>query len=311
MSRRALLFARQALRDGLRPRLLVAVLVPYLGVAAFLAFALAEGAPGDLGSAPLYTQEQALLERYSQLAFVWLTAFPMVIVAVLVASLVAGDLESGTARVLLSKPLGRWELLLGTALGVIAVALAIAVVGLLVGAAALVFTTGVSAQAITGGILAILPGAVVYALLLTTFVTALGVLAAVRTADRLQTALLTAVVPVLFFAFVFVRVLPVGGIYETLHLYVIDVNYQLGNAFVAIQEATGTSFEPATQDAFATVSGVYDTAAAWEDPLLGGMAGSVPLSGYVPPVASVGAVGVLAVGLAAAAVYRFERMDVP
>lgn len=311
MSRRVLMFARRTVRDGTRPKLLLAFLVPYVGVAVLLSLVLGDTAPTDLGTAPIFTQEQVLFELYGQLSFVWLVAFPMVLVAVLAATTFAGHLQTGSFRVLLSKPIARWEPLVGTFLGIVFVAFLATLAGLLVGGAALFVTTGASALALRGSVVSLLPGTLAYALVITAFIASVGLLVAVGTGTRLQTALGTALLPALFFAFVFVRVLPVGDLYETLYLYVLDVNYHFGNVYAAIHGAFGTEFTPATRDAFATVSGVYDTTGVWTDPLLGGIASSIPLTGYVPLVLSPAAIAVLSLGALVGAVYRFERMDVP
>lgn len=307
---RLLLFVRKTLRDCSSPKLLVAFLLPYLGLTVLLSSGISSLAPDNLGSLALFTQEQVLIQLYSQLAFVWLTAFPMVFVGVLAAIIVAGESESGTFELLLSKPVSRWEPLVGKYLGIATFGFLTMVAGLLVGGATIYTFSGASPQAISGGIVALLPGAVVYALVLSVFATAVGTLAAVLTGSRLKTALVTAVVPVLFFAFIFVRLLPVGDTYEGFFLYLVDVNYHLGNLFVLIQETVGPGFNAETAGSFSTVSGVYDITATWQDPILGGIVGSVPLAGYVPPVVSSALVVVISVVVLVGAVYRFGRMDI-
>jgi ABC-2 type transport system permease protein len=307
---RVLLFVRKTLRDCSSPKLLLAFLVPYYGLIALLGSGLSTTAPDDLGSAPLFTQEQALIELYSQLSFVWLTAAPMVFVAVLAAIVVAGEAETGTYQLLLSKPVRRWEVLLGKFLGITVFGFLTTVSGLFVGAVVLYTETGASAAAISGSVGRLLPGNLVYALVVSTFVAAVGTMAAVLTASRLKTALVTCLLPVLFFAFIFVRLLPTGGVYEDYFLYLVDLNYHLGNLYVGVQSAVGTSFNPATQQSFALVSGVYDIEATWQDPFLDGIVGPVPLAGHVPVAVSVGLILVLAVALFGGALYRFERMDI-
>mgnify|MGYP000038296657 CR=1 FL=1 len=305
------LFVSGAVRDSTRPKILAAFLVPYFGVTGLLATALGNTGHENLGSAPLFTQEQVLVELYVQLSFVWLVTFPMVLVAVLAATNIASHLESGTFRVLLSKPVSRWEPLVGAFLGIVIVGVLATLSGLLVGGIALYVTTGASALALGGSVLTILPGTLAYALVVTILAAAIGTLLAVVTGTRLQTALGTALVPVLFFGFLFVRFLPVGDLYADLFLYVPDVNYHFGNVYAAIHGALGTEFTPATREAVSTVSGVYDIGGVWTDPLLSGIGGSTPLAGYVPPFVSVIVVGLVAVAALAGAVYRFGRMDVP
>lgn len=307
---RVLLFVRKTVRDCSSPKLLLAFLIPYYGLTALLGGGLTSTGPDGLSSAPLFTQEQVLIELYSQMTFIWLAAAPMVFIAVLSAIIVAGEAETGTYQLLLSKPVRRWEVLLGKFLGITLFGFLTTVSGLFVGAIVVYSGAGASPAAISGSIGRLLPGNVVYALVLSTFVAAAGTFAAVLTRSRLKTALVTCLLPVLFFAFIFVRLLPAGGVYEDYFLYLLDLNYHFGNLYVGVQSAVGTSFNPATQQSFAIVSGVYDIGATWQDPVLEGIVGPVPLAGYVPVAVSVALIGVLAVGLFAGALLRFERMDI-
>lgn len=304
------LFVRKTIRDCSRPKLLLAFLVPYLGLTVLLSLGFTAGVRDDIHTAPLFTQEQVLLELYSQLAFVWLVTFPMVFVAILSAVIIAGEAEKGTLVILLSKPVRRWEPLLGKVVGIFLYGTLVMVAGLLIGATTIYVLSGVSADALSASIISLLPGAIVYAAFVCAFVTAVGTVVAVLTQSRLKTAILTALVPVLFFAFIFVRLLPVGDLYEDFFLYLVDLNYHFGNVYVAIQSGVGVDFNPATEQSFDFVSGVYDVGGAWEDPLLDGMASTVPLAGHVPTVVSSLMILVLSVVFLAAAVYRFENMDI-
>jgi ABC-2 type transport system permease protein len=310
MNRRTLLFTRKTVRDCSSPKLLVAFLLPYLGLTVLLATAFSSLAPDDLGASALFTQERVLIELYGQLAFIWLTAFPMIFIGVLAAIVIAGESQSGTFELLLSKPVSRWEPLVGKYLGIVLFGFLTTLTGLFVGAAAIFTFSGASAQAIAGGIGVLLPGVVVYALVISVFLAAVGTLFAVLTGSRLKTALATAVIPVLFFAFMFVRLLPVGDTYERFFLYFMDVNYHFGNFFVLIQETIGPGFNSETAGSFSAVSGVYEITGAWTDPILGGIVGSVPLAGYVPPAVSSALVLVFSVAVLAGAVYQFERTDI-
>ena len=307
--RDVLLFARKTARDGARPKLLVVFLIPYLAVGTLILMLLTAG-QDPLADLPVIAQEQALLDDYSQLAFAWLVTFPMVFIAVLAARSVAGEHERGTLRVLLSKPVRRTEVLVGQFLAITAVGWMVMVAGLLVGAVVLVQLTEPSGSAIQGGIFVLIPGTVVYALVVAAVTAAVGTLVGVVTRSRLQTAVLTSLLPVVFFAFVLARQLLPADLYKQYYLYVLDVNYHLGILFVLVHDLVGFGLDPSTAEAIETVSGAFDTAGMWEDPLLDGFVGSMPLAGHVPPVVSV--LGVVVVGIAALAVAtrRFERMDV-
>lgn len=304
---RILLFTRKTMRDCTQPKLLLVFLIPYLGLTAFFSTILA---PDDMAGAPLFTQEQQFIEVYSQLSFAWLVTFPLVFVAILAAVVVAGESERGTLRILLSKPVHRWEFLLGKFLGVAIVGTLTVLAGLFAGATMLFLGTEASSAALGDSIVALLPGTLLYALVVVCAVTALGVAVGVWTGSRLKTALVTALAPVLFYVFTFVQLIQLGGTYETYYLYVPDLSYHFGNLYIFIQDAVGPEFTPETQDAFASVSGVYDAGAGWRDPLLEGIVGSVPLSGYVPQLVSLALIALVTAALLAAAFVTFERMDV-
>lgn len=307
--KQTLLFVRKTARDDTRPLLLLAFLVPYLGLAVLISLLLTTG-QDPLSAQPIAAQEQALLNDYSRMAFVWLVTFPMVFIAVVTARSVAGEHERGTLRVLLSKPVRRSEVLLGQYLAITAVGWLVMLVGLFVGAVALVLFAEPSDSAIQGGLLAFVPATAVYALVVAAVTAAVGTLIGVLTRSRLKTVILTSLLPVTFLGFVFAKFLLSDDLYEQYFLYLPDVNYHLGVLFAVVHDLLGGGFDPSTAERLDTVSGAFDGGGAWEDPLLEGFVGSIPLAGHVPTVVSV--VGLLALGVASLglALWRFERMDV-
>lgn len=310
MSARSLVIVRKSMRDFSRPLWLLGFFVLYLPVTYLLALGLTDSAPDDLGSFPLHVQEQALLEAYATLSFVWALGIPMmVLTAVLGASAVATEAERDTLEILLSKPIRRWEVLIGKFVAVVLFTLLAMASGLALAAALVFYHSGASPAAIAGSIGHLTVGNLAYALLVAVVVGALGTAAAVASGSRLRTALVALLVPTLFFAFIFTR-LVASDIYEEYRLYLLDVNYHFGNAFVVVHDAVGTDLTPSTQLTLAPVMGVYDAAGAGVDPLVGGTSASIPPVGHVPAAASIGLLVGLSVALFAGAVYRFQRMDV-
>lgn len=311
MSARSVPVFRKSLREFSNPVWLGVFLLVYAGVCVLVGIGVTQGMPEELGSLPLHVQEQELLAAFGQLAFVWAVGIPMmVLTAVLAASSIATEAERGTLQILLSKPIRRWEVLLGKFAAIFLFSLLAMLAGLSFAATVVYAFSGAAAAAIGGSILHLAAGNVAYALFVAVVVASVGTFVAVVTGSRLRTALATLVVPVLFFAFIFIRIIPTSGMYEDYYLYLLDVSYHFGNAFVFVHEATGTEFSPAAQSVIATTTGVYDTTGTGVDPLVGGMVSTVPLTGYVPPIASVvvllgGSLALLGVGI-----YHFQRTDV-
>lgn len=301
---------RKTLIDMANPKLLALFLVAYGALTAFIALALTSGAPDDLALAPLRVQETVLTEGFTQMTFVWAAGIPMMaLVGVQASRAVATEAERGTLRILLSKPIRRREVLLGKFAAVVLIGAFVMVAGLLLGAVGIFYFAGANAAAIGGSIIPLLPGNLIYVLYVSVIVGAIGTFLAVVTRRRMWTALGTLLIPALFFGFVFVRMVA-GTLYERYMLYIVDVSYHFGNAFVFVHEMAGNDFSPTTQSSLDSFTGVYDTTGTGIDPLVGGMSSSIPLAGFVPPAVSFGVLLVLSLGLLGVAVYRFERSDI-
>lgn len=301
---------RKTFADFSSPKFLLAYLVPYLAIGCFLALGFTNDIPDDVATLPLGQQEAILFDTFAALSFFWGVGIPLLVVgAVLSANTLALEAERGTLRILLSKPIRRWEVVAGTFLAILSFSVLVALVSMLLMGVALYVLSGASAAAIGGGIFALVPGNLVFALFVSVVAAGLGTALAVLTRNRLRTALAGVVLPILYFAFLPIRALG-GALYEDYFLYVVDVSYHFGHAFVLIHEAVGSGFTPETQAALAIWTGVYDPRRPLVDPLLGGMPTSLDPVGYVPPVVSVAGLLVLAAGLFGFALYRFERMDV-
>lgn len=312
MNRRPLTVARKTLGDFTRLRFLLFFYVPFTLITVLITQGAASGTPDGFGSFTLRAQEEFFTQVVATIAFTWAFGIPtMVLVAVLVANAIASEEQSGTLRILLSKPVKRWEYLLGKYLAIVLFTYLVMISCLFVSVACVYFFGPVSPVALGNSFFALLPAYLVYALLVAVFLTTIGTTAATVTANRLRTALATVAVPGLFFAFLFARTFSGrSGVYEDFSLYLIDVNYHLGNVFVFVVEAFGVSLSPQTQAGLGTVTGVFDATQWGRDPLVGGFSGSVPLTGYVPAVASLALVVVVAVGLLGVALYHFEHKDI-
>lgn len=316
MMARSAVIMRKSLDDFANPLYLAAFFVVYVGVGAFLAIGVTQAAPDDLATMPLHIQEQELAAAFSQLAFLWGVGIPMmVLVSVLAANGIAKESQTGTLRILLSKPIRRWEVIGGKFAAIFLFAVLTMLAGILL-SAVLVFhflgadLAAVSPMALSGGIWALVPGILAYALFVGFVTGAVGTAIAVVTGSRMGTVLATLLIPVVFFAFIPVRLLAGATIYLDYRLYFVDLNYHFGNPYVFLLEALGVEFSPTTQSALGTATGVYDTTGTGVDPLVGGMDPSVPLAGHVPPIVSLLGLLVGAGALLAVAVVYFERADI-
>lgn len=300
------LILRKTFGDLASPLVLVGYFLVYGGVLFFLALGFSSNDLESVASAPLVQQEAEFYRAFLGIAVLWAGSIPIFLLgAVASANTLAKEAEKGTLQILLSKPVRRWEVLLGTFGAVVAYVVLVGVASLLLAGLFLYEFSGTSAAALEEGLFGALPGTVAFVVLVAVFVSAIGAALAVTTGNRLKTGLGALVVPALYFAFFPIRAIG-GATYEDYSLYLIDVNYHFGNAFVVLNEALGGSFDVETKATLAALTGVYDAEQAEAEQL----PESIDLVGHVPPEGSLALLVGLSVLLYGAAIYRFERMDV-
>jgi ABC-2 type transport system permease protein len=302
------LILRKTFADLARPLLLLGYFLVFGGVLFFLALGFANNDLENVADSPLVQQEAEFYRAFLGISVLWAGAIPLMLLgAVASATSLAKEAEQGTLQILLSKPVRRTEVLLGTFGAIVGFVLFVGIASLLLTGLALFEFSGTSAAALEEGLFGALPGLLAFVLLLAVFVAALGLALAVRTGNRLQTGLGSLVVPALYFAFFPIRALA-GASYEDYYLYLLDVNYHFGNAFVVLVEALNGGFDAETQAYVTTFTGVYDAEQAEAEPQ--NLPESLDLAGHVDPVVSLLAIVLVSAGLLAYATVRFQRMDV-
>jgi len=297
---------RKTVGDLSNPKVLAAYFVPYFGVLVFLALGFGGELEEQAAQLPPSEHAAALLGTFLPVSYFWGAGLALLTLGAVFGPItLAREAEEGTLRILLSKPVRRWEVLAGTYGGVVVYLTLVAVASTLLGAVAVFEVGNVSAATLEEGVLAAMPGMVLYALFVSAVVGSITVSLSVFTADRLRTAVGGLVVPAVFFVCWVTRLISPSR-YEDYSLYIVDLGYHLGHAFVLVHEAVGGDLPIQAEQSLGLFAGVY------EPPPEGAETApeSLELVGYVDPVVSVAALsGLAVVGLAAAAV-RFHRMDV-
>jgi ABC-2 type transport system permease protein len=304
---RIAVIVKKTVGDLLEPKWIGAYLIGYAAVAWFLALALGNNEFAEnVSELPLAEQELQLLASYVTVSWIWGVGIPILVIgAVFGANSLAKEAETGTLRMLLSKPIRRWEVLVGVFIGNVVSLLFVGIASMLLMAVALYQQSGTAAAALNGGVFAILPENILLLGFVSVTVSALGVAVSVITQSRLQTVLGGLSLSVSFFTLWLVRLIN-RSFYEAYYLYLLDMSYHLGNVYALIHANVGQELSTETRLVFGTLSGLYDLEGAGAN----GPPESVELVGYVDPIVSLVALSLLAVGLLAVAIYRFERLDI-
>lgn len=299
-----LTISRKTVADLSNPKILAAYFVPFLVLNGMLAL----GAANDFEAGMTLAQQEAIIStNFAFMTFILILGFPfLALVAVFGANTLAKEAEAGTLRILLSKPTRRWKILLATFAAIVTYSFLIALASLLVVAVMLYVWSGAHPAALSAGIFAWLPGSLLYALFGASVVAALALALAVWTGDRLKTVLGALSVAALHFGFIAVRVFAGAERYEDYFLYLFDVNYHFGHAFVFVHRLVGDGFDVETQVTLAGPSGVYEAPAEQSD----GLPESLDLVEHVSMELSVFLLALVAVVAFVLALRRFQRMDV-
>lgn len=296
---------RKTVGDLSDPKTVIAYLLGFAAVLWFLSLGFTNDLPDAMASLPVEEQVIELQSVYLAMSWFWAVGLALLTAgAVFVALTIATEAERGTLDLVLSKPVPRWKVLGAVFVATLTYLFALAVASVLLAAVALYQMGGFSAAALGGGVFDVLPATLLFALVVTALISAIGTLAGVLTRSRLQTAAVTAVAPVLFLGLFVARVFP-GTIYDDYYLWVVDVGYHLGNVYVLLLETMGGSIPPEVQATVGFWTGVYEL------PSEGRSGGeSLDLIGHVDPWLSLALCLALTAGLLALATAKFQRLEV-
>jgi ABC-2 type transport system permease protein len=304
---RIAVIVKKTVGDLLEPKWIGAYLVGYAAVAWFFALAFGNNEFAEnVSELPLAEQELQLLASHVTVSWIWGVGIPILVLgAVFGANSLAREAETGTLRMLLSKPVRRWEVLVGTFLGNVVALLLVGIASMLLMAVALYQQSGTAAAALNGGVFAVLPENILLLAFVAVLVSSVGIAASVLTESRLQTVLGGLSLAVSFFTLWLVRLIN-RSFYEEYRLHVLDVSYHLGNVYALLHANVGEPLPTEAKVVFGNLSGLYELEGAGSN----GPPESVELVGHVDPIVSLAGLSILAVGSLAIAIYRFERLDI-
>jgi ABC-2 type transport system permease protein len=244
------------------------------------------------------------------MSFIWLAGLPLVLFSIIkCAPFISGEDSKGTLLVLVSKPLKRYEIILGKML---AFMIYIAVMQ-----AALLFVTayiwtliyGLDAYVFSRLLASIVPiyfYSIFVGFLFGTISTALS--AITKSTVKIITILVLMAI-IIFFGGAMIRSFTVPtGIYVNSHLYLYDVNYHLGNTFDIFVGGQNAKIIPTMQLVLGSLSGIYDSSVSGASDIDQGiMYSSLKYNHYVPAALSFFLWIVFALILILTGIILFER----
>lgn len=247
----------RALRDMFTVRRVVTYLIILCAVPALVATLV----PEEIASYTLDMQVVKLTDYLFTLSFVWIAGIPLVFMSAgTISSMTSSEINEGTVLQLVSRPLRRWEVIIGKFLAFFILFAFVEVVAFIVSTYLLIYFSGCHLS-IFWPMLAFLPPLLLYSFIVAVFFGSIALLLSTLIRKTALTIVIMAFLVMIFYlGFLFIRLLG-GDYYRDYYLYYIDVGYILGNVFITLLEGFSIDLSPNFQLIFGFTSGTFDPAA--------------------------------------------------
>lgn len=299
----------KTLNDLLSPKRTIALVI--LGILPTVIMSLV--LRSDMAKTPmsLHMETHNVIDNFTPLLFMVVTGiFLTLIVSATAASFISKEDSDGTLLIMVSKPINRFEIILGKFLALIINAMLIEIVVLLLSAMIFWLVLPIDPETLAA-VLGLIPWLLLYSLLVTIVFGSVAIAFSTLIKSRVKIMLVLMLLIMLIF---FVGQIPrtaFSTTYENYRLYYGDLGYHLGNTFTMLMENTEAGQMMPTRQAIMTVfAGTYKDVEDNIDPDIGAYPPSLELTNYVSPAISTTIwLCIFAIALALA-IWAMERKEV-
>jgi len=299
----------KTLNDLMSLRRTVALVLLGLSVPVALAIIAWRESP-QVSEMSLEMQIHYVINNFSIALFMWVAGlFLAVTVATTAAGFIAKEDSEGTLLLMVSKPIDRFEIVLGKFLALVISSMALQALILLLSVAIFWIVLPLDPDTFRA-LVKLIPWMFLYSIIVTIAFGAIATAFSVLMKSRVKIMLvLMIIIMVVFFIGMVVRTTSPQA-YEDYRLYYPDLGYHLGNSFgLFVDRVESGKVLPESQALLGTFAGTYRSVEQSFDPDIGAMPGSLEATGYVSPAVSLAiwlAISAAALWLAAIAIKRKE-----
>ena len=279
--------------------IIIAIIVPYL---------LADAA--DVNSYSLDIQALMLRDLLFFVTYFWVAGIVLVFFASwIVTDFIAGEVSCGTLLSLITKPIHRWEVILGKFIAYIIFITIVEVIAIFITIYVLVTASGAHISVI-GELVQYIPILLCFALFVAVvFGTIPLVLSTVSRSRVLVMIIMAALVIAVYLGFYIIRS-GAPEYYEDYQLYHFDLGYHMGNIFVSITDTADVQLTPTFQDQMGLFAGTHDLGVSLDEPDQGFQLASIPLTNYYSQATSWLIWTLMPIGLTILALFKLNRKEV-
>jgi ABC-type transport system involved in multi-copper enzyme maturation permease subunit len=279
--------------------IIAAIIVPFL---------VADAA--DVKNYPLDIQALMLKDILFFVTYFWVAGLVLVFFASwIVTDFVAGEVSRGTLLSLITKPIHRWEVILGKFIAYIIFIIIMEVIAIFITIYVLV-TVSESHISVIGELVQYIPILLLFSLFVAVvFGTIPLALSTISKSRVLVMIIMAALVIVMYLGFYIIRS-GSADYYIDYQLYHFDLGYHMGNIFVSFTDAANIQLTPTFQEQMGLFAGTHDLGISLDEPDQGFKLASIPLTNYYSQTTSWLIWTLMPIGLTILAIFKMNRKEV-
>ena len=266
-----------------------------------------------LDTMSLANQIQTVTMFYIIIVFFWVAGIPLVLLAgVTCGDFISKEENEGTLLLLVSKPVGRHEIVLGKYFAFLINILILEIIAVTLSALIMYWILPID-PAVLDSMAGLIPAIILYAMFIAVTFGALATALSCIFKSRFKTIMiLVGLTMAVFLGFmVFRGFMSSAGIYDPYVVWA-DVNYHMGNSYLSFVDSTGYRMAPTLQATLGMFTGTYSAAdpSMLYDVDIGAMYPSIPRTDYVSPLLSLFGWFIFTISLLFFGIFRFQRREI-
>ena len=266
-----------------------------------------------LSTMSLANQIQTVTMFYIIIVFFWVAGIPLVLLAgVTCGDFISKEENEGTLLLLVSKPVGRHEIVLGKYFAFLINILILEIIAVTLSALIMYWILPID-PAVLDSMTGLIPAIIFYAMFIAVTFGALATALSCIFKSRFKTIMILVVITMaVFLGFMAFRgFMSDAGIYDPYIVWA-DVNYHMGNSYLSFIDSTGYRMAPTLQATLGMFTGTYSAAdpSMLFDVDIGAMYPSIPRNDYVSPLLSLFGWFIFTIALLVFGIMRFQRREI-
>jgi ABC-type transport system involved in multi-copper enzyme maturation permease subunit len=283
--------------------LIVATIVPFL-----VAFLWADEV--GVKNFPLDIQALMLRDYLFFVTYFWVGGIVLAFFASwIVTDFVAGEVSRGTLLSLITKPIHRWEVILGKFIAYIIFITIVELIAIFITIYVLVTFSGAHIS-VMSDLIQYIPILLLFALFVAlVFGTIPLALSTISKSRVLVMIIMAAFVIIMYLGFYIIRS-RAPDFYVDYQLFHFDIGYHMGNVFNSFIEIANIKLTPVYQDLMGLFAGTHDLGVSLDEPDQGFLLASIPLTNYYSKAVSWLIWTLMPIGLMVLALFSLNRKEV-